>query len=85
MAVRQGGKYYAQILLDVNRYQLIEKLAEKEGIRPTALIRRFAYEGLQRNVPASDFNAAEAADGAVWAKSVQRRVLGRLRAKGINA
>jgi hypothetical protein len=85
MAVRQGGKYYAQILLDVHRYQLIEQLAEKEGVRPTALIRRFAYEGLQRSVPPADYSAAEDADQALWATSVQRRVLGRLRAKDTDA
>ena len=48
MPVRQGGKYYTQILLDVNRYKLMEEIAEREGIKTTALIRQFAYEGLKK-------------------------------------
>jgi hypothetical protein len=85
MPVRQGGKYYSQILLDINRYKLIEEIAQREGVKPTSLIRQFAYEGLQRRVSASDYNAAEAADGALWAQSVQRRVQGRLRARDVSA
>lgn len=85
MPVRQGGKYYAQVLIDVNRYRLMEELAEKEGVKTTALIRQFAYEGLKRHTSASDYNVAEAADNALWAASVKRRVLGRMRAKGVQA
>jgi hypothetical protein len=83
MPVRQGGKYYAQVLIDVNRYRLMEQLAAEEGIKTTALIRQFAYEGLKRRATASDYNEAEAADNALWAASVKRRVLGRMRAKGV--
>jgi hypothetical protein len=83
MPVRQGGKYYTQILLDVNRYKLMEEIAEREGIKTTALIRQFAYEGLRRRASAAEYNAAEAADNAAWAASVKRRVMGRLRSKGI--
>jgi predicted DNA-binding ribbon-helix-helix protein len=83
MPVRQGGKYYTQILLDVNRYKLMEKIAEQEGMKTTALIRQFAYEGLKRKANASEYNAAEAADNAAWSASVMRRVQGRLRSKGI--
>jgi hypothetical protein len=58
MPVRQGGKYYTQILLDVNRYKLMEEIAEREGIKTTALIRQFAYEGLKRRASAAEYNAA---------------------------
>jgi hypothetical protein len=37
MPVRQGGKYYSQILLDINRYKLIEEIAQREGVKPTLL------------------------------------------------
>jgi hypothetical protein len=83
MPVRQGGKYYAQVLLDINRYELLAKLAEKEGQKVTALIREFAYEGLKRRVSASEYAAAEKSDSALWAQSVRRRVEGRLRNSGI--
>ena len=85
MAVRQGGKYYAQVLLDLNRYKLIEELALKEDKKPTALIREFAYEGLKRRISSSEYTAAEMADNALWAQSVRRRVEGRLRSKANQA
>jgi hypothetical protein len=77
MPVRQGGKYYAQVLLDLNRYKLLEELAQSEGKKVTALIREFTYQALEQQVPASDYKAAEAADTALWAESVRRRVQGR--------
>jgi hypothetical protein len=79
MPVRQGGKYYAQVLLDLNRYKLLEKLAQAEGKKVTALIREFTYQALQKQVPASEYKAAEEADTELWAESVRRRVQGRLK------
>ena len=81
MPVRQGGKFYAQVLLDLNRYRLLEEMAEKQGKKVTALIREFTYEALEDRLPASEYKAAEAADTALWAESVRRRVQGRMRAK----
>jgi len=78
MPVRQGGKYYAQVLLDLNRYQLLEELAEAEGKKVTALIREFTYQALEQRVAPSAYKAAETADTALWAESVRRRVQGRL-------
>lgn len=83
MAVRQGGKYYAQVLLDLHRYKLLEDLATKRGVKVTALIRQMVYERLAEELPASDYKAAEAADGALWAEAVRRRVQGRQRAKAV--
>ena len=81
MAVRQGCKFYAQVLLDPNRYALLEKMASDQNMKVTALIRQMVYERLQAELPASEFRAAEAADQLLWAEAVRRRVQGRQRAK----
>lgn len=81
MPLRHGSKLYCQLLLDEHRYKLAEKLAAQEGKRVTALLREMVYAGLEKAVPASDYKAAEAADRATWAESVQRRVQGRMRSK----
>lgn len=83
MAVRQGCKFYAQVLLDPNRYALLEKLAEAKSMKVTALIRQMVYERLEQDLPASEYKAAEAADGALWAEAVRRRVQGRMRPKEV--
>ena len=81
MPLRHGQKYYCQLLLDRNRYGLVEKLARQEGKRPTALLREMVYAALEKALPASEYKAAEAADQAAWAESVKRRVEGRQRSK----
>ena len=81
MPLRHGSKIYCQLLLDTNRYKLAEKLAATEGKKVTGLLREMVYAALEKALPASDYKAAEAADKAAWAESVQRRVQGRLRPK----
>lgn len=81
MPVRQGQKWYVQVLLDLNRYNLLEKMAQEQGRKVTAVIRDLVYQGLQAELPASEYKAAETADAALWAESVRRRVQGRMRAK----
>ena len=88
MPLRHGQKWYCQLLLDSNRYSLVEKLAAKEGKRPTALLRDMVYAALEKALPASEYKAAEAADQAAWAESIKRRVEGRQRSRqegGANA
>lgn len=68
-------------MLDQHRYGLVEKLAEKEGKRTTALMREMIYTMLEKMLPTSDYKVAEAADRAAWAESVKRRVEGRQRSK----
>lgn len=79
MPVRQGGKFYAQVLLDVNRYALLQRLAQSRNQRVTHLIRDLVYEHLEASVPASEYKAAFSADQALWAEAVRRRVQGRQR------
>jgi hypothetical protein len=81
MPLRHGQKWYCQLLLDTHRYQLVEKLAAKEGKRPTAWMRDMVYAALEKHLPTSEYKAAEAADQAAWAESIKRRVEGRQRSK----
>jgi len=81
MPLQHGSKIYCQLLLDSNRYKLAEKLAASEGKRVTGLLREMVYTALEKALPTSDYRAAEAADRAAWAESVQRRVQGRMRSR----
>lgn len=81
MPLRHGQKWYCQLLLDTNRYKLVEKLAAVENKRPTAWMRDVVYAALEKQLPSSEYKAAEAADQAAWAESIKRRVEGRQRSK----
>jgi hypothetical protein len=85
MPVRQGHKWYCQLLLDLNRYTLLEELAAKRGKKVTALIRDLVYLGLQTALPPDDYKAAEEADAELWAESVRRRVQGRMRSRELDS
>ena len=77
MALKHGNKSYYQVLIDPNRAELIEKLADKLGIKSTAWIRNLIYEELELEVPRSEYKTAEAKDKLMWRESVQRRIEGR--------
>ena len=77
MALKHGNKSFYQVLIDPNRAELIEKQAEKEGIRGTAWVMKVAYEALQREYSSSENKIAEAKDELMWRESVQRRIEGR--------
>ena len=81
MPLKHGQKVYCQLLLDTNRYKLAEQLANEQGKKVTGMLREMVYSALEKALPASDYKAAEAADKAAWAESVQRRVQGRMRSK----
>lgn len=84
MPSQHGSKYYCQLLIDPNRYKLAEQMAERRGIKVTALLRDLIYEGLQNAYAAAVYNEAEAADAAEWAESIRRRVQGRARSQRSN-
>ena len=46
MALKHGNKTYMQLLLDPNRADLVATEAEKEGIRPSAWVRKVIYTKL---------------------------------------
>ena len=81
MPLRHGQKVYCQLLLDMNRYKLAEQLAAQEGKKVTGMLREMVYKALEKALPASAYQAAEAADKEAGAESVQRRVQGRMRSK----
>ena len=76
MALKHGNKSYYQVLIDPNRAN-IEKVADKEGMRGTAWVRKVAYEALQREFTSSEYKIAEAKDELMWRESVQRRIDGK--------
>ena len=77
MALKHGNKSYYQVLIDPNRAELIEKAADKQGMRGTAWVRKVAYEALEREYSSSEYKIAEAKDELMWRESVQRRIEGR--------
>lgn len=82
MPLKHGQKFYLQLLLDSGRYQLLKAIAEKEGVRVSALARAAVYAYLEKAVTPTEYRCAEAQDRAVWAESVKRRVEGRRQRKG---
>ena len=78
---REARKKYYQVLIDPNRAELIEKAADKRGMRGTAWVRKVTYEALQREFPSSEYKIAEAKDELMWRQSVQRRIEGRKQTK----
>ena len=59
----------------------MEEIAKEKGVRATEMIRRFVYEWLERELPASKYNQALAEDKAVWAQAVRNRVEGRAKSR----
>jgi hypothetical protein len=81
VAGQHGSRRYYQVLLQPNRAGLVEELAAEKGIRSTEMIRRMVYSWLERELPASQYKQALAADQAVWAQAVRNRVEGRAKSK----
>lgn len=77
MPFAHGQKVNLQLLLDRNRFELLEQLAKTESLRVTALARNAIYAYLEKAVSVADYKAAKAADDALWADSVKRRVQAR--------
>lgn len=77
MPFAHGQKVNLQLLLDRNRFELLEQLAKTENLRVTALARNAIYAYLEKTVPVVEYKAAKAADDALWADSVKRRVQAR--------
>ena len=77
MPFAHGQKVNLQLLLDRNRFELLEQLSKTENLRVTALARNAIYAYLEKVVPVAEYKAAKAADDALWADSVKRRVQAR--------
>ena len=81
MAGQHGKRRYYQVLLQPNRADLVDEIAKEKGVRSTELIRQFVYQALERDLPASIYKQADAADQAVWRQAVRNRVEGRAKSR----
>ena len=81
MAGVHGSRVYYQVLLQPNRADLVNALAKEAGVKSTEMIRRMVYSYLERELPASVYKQALAADEAVWRQSVRNRVEGRAKSR----
>ena len=81
MAGVHGSRVYYQVLLQPNRSELVNDLAKEAGVKATEMIRRMVYSYLERELPASVYKQASAADEAVWRQSVRNRVEGRAKSR----
>jgi hypothetical protein len=81
MAGVHGSRVYYQVLLQPNRADLVNELAQEAGVKSTEMIRRMVYSYLERELPASIYKQAFAADEAVWRQSVRNRVEGRAKSR----
>ena len=77
MSHRHGNKFHYQLLLDPFRAHLVDKMASKNGIRASALIREIVYDFLKRNMPIDIYSEAMQRDQETWAQSVKNRIAGR--------
>ena len=55
MALKHGNKNYYQVLIDPHRSKLIEKAAEKKGMKGTAWVRKAAYSQLEREFSSAEY------------------------------
>ena len=58
MALKHGNKNYYQVLIDPHRSKLIEKAAEKKGMKGTAWVRKAAYNQLEREFSSAEYKIA---------------------------
>lgn len=85
MALIHGNKVYAQVLVDPNRFKILEDLAKRSGKRTTGLIRDIVYECLDLYIDPELVRIAEEKDAEIWRQSVKNRVAGRLNNKAHSA
>ena len=76
-----GQKRYYQVLLDPARAELLDALAEDRGMRPSALLRKVAYEALEQAFPPSLYALATTQDEASRLTSIRNQVEGRRKPK----
>ena len=74
---KHGNKKYFQLMIDPHRAQLLKDLADEKGVKITAIMRDLVYKGLERALPSTTYNEAEALDQAQWRASIRNRVEGR--------
>lgn len=76
-----GAKRHYQVLIDPARADLLDRAAEKEGKRTTALIRDLLHDFLQGVYTKAEYQKALDADQDTRTRAVRRQTEGRLRAR----
>lgn len=76
-----GAKRHYQVLIDPARAALLDRVAEKEGKRTTALIRDLLHDFLRGVYTKAEYQEAVDADQANRANAVRRQTEGRIRAR----
>lgn len=77
MAKVHGNLVHYQVLLSPGRAALLEREAGKRGVRASALLRQWAYQGLRQCCDEADYRLAEAQDAVVRRQGIQNQVVGR--------
>lgn len=72
-----GQKRYIQLLLDPARAALLDGMAQRKGVRTSALVRDMIYDTLEQTIPPEVYRVAVAEDEAVRATSLRRQRAGR--------
>lgn len=68
-----GHKRRFQVLLDPNRAELFDQLAQKEQLKTAAFLRDQLYEALELLVPRARYNKAAKADAQVRSAWIERQ------------
>ena len=81
MATKHGNRVYIQVLLEPYRGELFLLEAEKQNLKPSALLRQLAYEYVAENVDEEAYCDAIVKDKQKWQEAVDARLLGRAQSR----
>ena len=81
MATKHGNRVYIQVLLEPYRGELFLLEAEKQNLKPSALLRHLAYEYVAENVDEEAYCDAIVKDKQKWQEAVDARLLGRAQSR----
>jgi hypothetical protein len=83
MATKHGNRVYIQVLLEPYRGELFLLEAEKQNLKPSALLRQLAYEYVAENVDEEAYCDAIVKDKQKWQEAVDARLLGRAQSRAV--
>lgn len=77
MVKAHGNRAHYQLLLSPGMAALLDREAARRGLRSTALLREWAYQGLRRCCEGAEYRLAEAQDAALRKQGIRNQVVGR--------
>lgn len=77
MTKEHGNRAHYQVLLSPGLAALLDREAASRGMRSSALLREWAYQGLRQCCDATAYRLAEAQDVAMRRQGIQNQVAGR--------